>query len=107
MDHFNLNFTLSMSKSAKLFIVAFGRFVSVSLAEFGFVSAWMIHLFNFIMGKVTFIILAVTIGAKLMAVKIGVWSSSIKVVMIIDAGFSFVMVLIDRRVPLRGHCLVL
>ena len=107
MDHFNLNFSLGMSESAKLFIVAFSRFVGISLAEFGFVPTWVIHLLNFIVREVAFIILAVTVGTKFMTVIIRVRPSSIKFVIVIDASFSFVMVFIKKRVPLRGHCLVL
>ena len=67
----------------------------------------MIHLLDFVMGKATFIVLAVAVGTKLMAVVVGVWPSTVQFIMVVDAGLSFMVIFIYRGVPLRGHCLVL
>lgn len=77
MDHLNFYFGLGVGKSTKLFVIALGCFVSVSLTKFSFVATGMIHLLDFVVRKVTLIVFAVTVGAEFVAVLVRVRSAPV------------------------------
>ena len=63
VDHLNLNFGLGVGKGAKFLKIAFLTLICVALAEFCFISAWVINLFDLVVRVAALIVFAASLRA--------------------------------------------
>lgn len=107
MNHLYFNFSLSVSKSAELFVLAPVILVFVRFTELRFEPTGVINLLNFIVREGT--VLQVTLGTSAHLVRVIpiVGSAPIGLVMVVDACFPFMIVWIVTKVPLRVHRFIL
>lgn len=77
MDHLYFYFSLSVSKSTKLFIIASYIFITVGFTKFRLITTRVINLLYFIVRKSAFFIVTIRFRTKLMAISMKVSSSTI------------------------------
>ncbi len=86
-------FIFSMGKWAETFVVTFFNIFGIKLAKFSFISIGMIQLFQFIVWELAEFVGAFLLVAKEMAVGDCGRATFVLVIMVIETGFSFVVMI--------------
>lgn len=99
-DIFN-DLVLGMCKRTETFVVTLVNIVGVKLTEFSFVAVGMVELFEFIVGKLTILVVAFLFCTNKMIVLDVGRSAFVLIVMVVQTSFSFVVFL---RLTIKYVC---
>lgn len=98
VDHLNFYLGLGVSECTEFFVLAFYVFVRVSFAEFWFVTAGMVYLFDLIMRKMTFLVITFGPRTQLMAIIIKIGPASITIIMIVHTSLPLMKIYITHNI---------